>query len=198
MWTRLVRLAVMSLALGLPLAQSPPGSAAVRRPNIIIILTDDQGYGDLGRHGNPVLQTPNLDRLHDESVRFTDFHVSPTCAPTRSAILSGRHDFRNGWSGTRGTAPSPAIRLRTRMVAGVGLVRRDTRTPTRARWAAGNAATCRRTRRRTRWSTARGIGARASWARTDLCRCIAGTSTRFVASDRGRTGGKPHWWSGII
>lgn len=96
MWTRLVRLAVMSLALGLPLAQSPPGSAAVRRPNIIIILTDDQGYGDLGRHGNPVLQTPNLDRLHDESVRFTDFHVSPTCAPTRSAILSGRHDFRNG------------------------------------------------------------------------------------------------------
>ncbi|MFN9943406.1 MAG: sulfatase-like hydrolase/transferase, partial [bacterium] len=69
---------------------------AERRPNIIIVLTDDQGYGDVGRHGNPVLKTPNLDRLHDESVRFTDFHVSPTCAPTRSAILSGRHDFRNG------------------------------------------------------------------------------------------------------
>jgi len=67
-----------------------------RRPNIVLILTDDQGYGDVGRHGNPILQTPNLDRLHDESVRFTDFHVSPTCAPTRSALLSGRHDFKNG------------------------------------------------------------------------------------------------------
>lgn len=67
-----------------------------QRPNIILILTDDQGYGDVGRHGNPILQTPNLDRLHDESVRFTDFHVSTTCAPTRSALMSGRHDFKNG------------------------------------------------------------------------------------------------------
>lgn len=69
---------------------------ANRKPNIILILTDDQGYGDVGRHGNPILKTPNLDRLHDESVRFTDFHVSTTCAPTRSALLSGRHDFKNG------------------------------------------------------------------------------------------------------
>ena len=66
------------------------------KPNIILILTDDQGYGDVGRHGNPILKTPNLDRLHDEAVRFTDFHVSTTCAPTRSALLSGRHDFKNG------------------------------------------------------------------------------------------------------
>ena len=71
-------------------------AAQMRRPNIILILTDDQGYGDVGRHGNPILQTANLDRLHDESVRFTDFHVSTTCAPTRSALLSGRHDFKNG------------------------------------------------------------------------------------------------------
>ncbi len=67
-----------------------------KQPNIIFILTDDQGYGDLGRHGNPILKTQNLDRLHDEAVRFTDFHVSTTCAPTRSALLSGRHDFKNG------------------------------------------------------------------------------------------------------
>ncbi len=66
------------------------------RPNIIFILTDDQGYGDLSAHGNPILQTPNLDRLHREGVRFTDFHVSPTCAPTRSALLTGRHEFKNG------------------------------------------------------------------------------------------------------
>src|SRR5262247_2909516 len=66
------------------------------RPNIIFILTDDQGYGDMSCHGHPILKTPNIDRLHDESVRFTDFHVSPTCSPTRSALLSGRHEFKNG------------------------------------------------------------------------------------------------------
>lgn len=66
------------------------------RPNIIFILTDDQGYGDISAHGHPVLKTPNLDRLHREGVRFTDFHVSPTCAPTRSALLTGRHEFKNG------------------------------------------------------------------------------------------------------
>lgn len=66
------------------------------RPNIIFVLTDDQGYGDLSCHGNPVLKTPNLDRLHAEGARFTDFLVSPTCAPTRSALMTGRHEFRNG------------------------------------------------------------------------------------------------------
>jgi arylsulfatase A-like enzyme len=66
------------------------------QPDIIFVLTDDQGYGDLSCHGNPVLKTPNLDRLHDEAVRFTNFHVSPTCSPTRSALSTGRHEFRNG------------------------------------------------------------------------------------------------------
>ncbi len=69
---------------------------AGKRPNILFILTDDQGYGDLSCHGNPVLKTPNLDKLHAQSVRFTDWHNSPTCAPTRSALLTGRHEFRNG------------------------------------------------------------------------------------------------------
>jgi arylsulfatase A-like enzyme len=66
------------------------------RPNILFILTDDQGYGDLSAHGNPILKTPNLDKLRSESLRFTDFVVSPTCAPTRSALMTGRHEFRNG------------------------------------------------------------------------------------------------------
>src|SRR5687767_11846509 len=69
---------------------------AGKRPNIIFIITDDQGYGDLSAHGNPVLKTPNIDKLHAGAVRFSDFHVSPTCAPTRSALLTGRHEFRNG------------------------------------------------------------------------------------------------------
>lgn len=67
-----------------------------RRPNIIVVLADDQGYGDASCNGNPVLRTPNLDRIATEGVRFTDFHVSPTCAPTRSALMTGRHEFRNG------------------------------------------------------------------------------------------------------
>lgn len=67
-----------------------------RRPNIILVMTDDQGKGDLSCLGNPDLKTPNLDRLYSLSTRFRDFHVSPTCAPTRSAIMSGRHEFKNG------------------------------------------------------------------------------------------------------
>lgn len=71
-------------------------AAAAQKPNIIFILTDDQGYGDISAHGNPVLRTPHLDRLRSEGARFTDFHVSPTCAPTRSALMTGRHEFKNG------------------------------------------------------------------------------------------------------
>lgn len=69
---------------------------AAKRPNIILILTDDQGYGDVSLHGNPILKTPVLDRLGSQSVRFLDFQGSPTCAPTRSALLTGRHAFKNG------------------------------------------------------------------------------------------------------
>lgn len=62
-----------------------------KAPNIIIVMTDDQGYGDLGFHGNPILKTPNLDRLAKESVRFTDFHVSSFCTPTRAALMTGNY-----------------------------------------------------------------------------------------------------------
>lgn len=75
---------------------SAHAALAGKRPNIIFVLTDDQGYGDLSSHGNPVLKTPNMDRLNAEGVRFEDFCVSPTCAPTRSALLTGRHEFKNG------------------------------------------------------------------------------------------------------
>ncbi len=66
------------------------------RPNIILVMTDDQGYGDLACHGNPLIRTPNLDRLYATSVRFTDFQVSPTCAATRASLLTGRHEFKSG------------------------------------------------------------------------------------------------------
>ncbi len=64
---------------------------ATEKPNVILVMTDDQGYGDLACHGNPILKTPALDRLHAESVRFTDFHVSPFCTPTRAALMTGNH-----------------------------------------------------------------------------------------------------------
>ena len=66
------------------------------KPNIVFVITDDQGYGDLSCHGNPVLKTPNLDKLHSESLRLTDYHVSPTCTPTRAALMTGRYTNRTG------------------------------------------------------------------------------------------------------
>jgi len=67
-------------------------------PNIIFILTDDQGYGELGCHGNPVIKTPHLDRLHRESVRLTNYHAGPTCAPTRAGLMTGHfHNSTGVW-----------------------------------------------------------------------------------------------------
>ena len=70
------------------------GYTGTDKPNVILIMTDDQGYGDLACHGNPIIKTPNLDELHSESVRFTDFHVNPFCSPTRAALLTGRMSDR--------------------------------------------------------------------------------------------------------
>lgn len=70
--------------------------AQAKPPNVVFLLTDDQGYGDLACHGNPVIRTPHLDALHKRSVRFTNFHVSPTCAPTRSALMTGRYTNATG------------------------------------------------------------------------------------------------------
>ncbi|MGB1126007.1 MAG: arylsulfatase, partial [Phycisphaeraceae bacterium] len=69
---------------------------ADERPNVILILTDDQGYGDIAALGNPVIKTPNMDKLHSESVRLTDYHTDPTCSPTRAALLTGRYSTRTG------------------------------------------------------------------------------------------------------
>lgn len=86
-------LGILLLACGVQVSHSAEGAA---RPNIIIVLVDDAGYGDLGCHGHPFLKTPNLDRLHGESLRFTDFHVAPMCSPTRGQLLTGCHGLRTG------------------------------------------------------------------------------------------------------
>lgn len=66
------------------------------RPNVVIVLVDDAGYGDFSCHGHPFLQTPHIDRLHGQSVRLTDFHVAPMCSPTRGQLLTGCHGLRTG------------------------------------------------------------------------------------------------------
>lgn len=68
----------------------------VQNPNIILIITDDQGYGDLGITGNPHVKTPALDKLAGESIRFSNFYVCPVSAPTRSSLLTGRYSLRTG------------------------------------------------------------------------------------------------------
>jgi arylsulfatase A-like enzyme len=95
---RLAALVIVSaggLAFMLLLLQGV-ADAAAGRPNVVLVMTDDQGYGDLGCHGNDVIRTPALDRLHAESVRLTDFHVDPTCSPTRAALMTGRYSSRTG------------------------------------------------------------------------------------------------------
>jgi arylsulfatase A-like enzyme len=72
------------------------GTSEAKKPNVVIVITDDQGYGDLSCHGNPVLKTPNLDKLHEQSVRLKDYHVAPTCSPTRAALITGHWTNRTG------------------------------------------------------------------------------------------------------
>lgn len=72
-------------------------------PNVLFVLLDDLGYGDLACLGNPVIKTPNIDRLHARSIRFTEFHVSPSCAPSRASFMTGRYNDATGvWHTTNG------------------------------------------------------------------------------------------------
>jgi arylsulfatase A-like enzyme len=72
------------------------GQESKEKPNVILVMTDDQAYGDFSCHGHPILKTPNIDALYDQSVRVTDFHVDPSCAPTRAALMTGRYAARAG------------------------------------------------------------------------------------------------------
>src|SRR5262245_13978342 len=68
--------------------------ATAQPPNIILIITDDQGYGDLGFHGNPIVRTPNLDAMAEGSARWENFYVSPVCTPTRASLMTGWYNYR--------------------------------------------------------------------------------------------------------
>ena len=86
---RLLAMALLALAAAL---------AAAERPNVVIILTEDQGYGDLTSSGNPYLRTPQLDRLRAASTGFSHFIAAPAGVATRVELLTGRHEFRCGVS----------------------------------------------------------------------------------------------------
>ena len=65
-------------------------------PNVIIVMTDDQGYGDLGFNGNPIIKTPHIDAFASQSVNFSNYHVGTTCSPTRAGLMTARNCLRNG------------------------------------------------------------------------------------------------------
>ena len=93
-WLQIIVSAVTVLAfLG---CGQQPAEEAFQPPNIILVMTDDQGWGQLGSHGNEMISTPHLDRLASESVEFTRFYVSPVCAPTRASLMTGRYNYRTG------------------------------------------------------------------------------------------------------
>jgi len=88
-------LSLLLMAVVLQFSGQPACHAAPEtRPNIVLIMTDDMGYGDLGFHGNPRIDTPNLDAMAQRSARLTTFYVSPVCAPTRASLMTGRYNYR--------------------------------------------------------------------------------------------------------
>jgi arylsulfatase A-like enzyme len=93
--SRSVRLLLVA-TLGLLCIIPARAADAPRRPNVLLIITDDQGYGDLGCHGNPKIKTPNLDRLASQSTQFPYFYVCPVCSPTRAGLMTGRYNYRTG------------------------------------------------------------------------------------------------------
>jgi arylsulfatase A-like enzyme len=90
-------LSALLAAVLLCAAQSHSATAGTAsRPNVLLIVTDDQGFGDLGAHGNPKIKTPHLDAFTKESAWLKNFYVSPVCAPTRASLLTGRYNYRTG------------------------------------------------------------------------------------------------------
>jgi arylsulfatase A-like enzyme len=87
---------MLRLSLTIPVVLLAAPLFAADRPNVLLVITDDQGYGDLGCHGNPVVKTPTIDRFATQAVECTHFYVCPVCSPTRSSLLTGRYNYRTG------------------------------------------------------------------------------------------------------
>lgn len=84
------------ILLGTMCLAAAAAAAQDRQPNVVLVLTDDQGYGDMACHGNAYVRTPNIDRLYGEAVRLTNFHADATSSPSRAALMTGRYSSRTG------------------------------------------------------------------------------------------------------
>ena len=94
--TFIFRLSAAAAFIVMGLVNTPAHAGAPKKPNVILIITDDQGHGDLGCHGNTQIKTPNIDKFAKQSVRMKNFYVSPVCSPTRSSLMTGRYNYRTG------------------------------------------------------------------------------------------------------
>ena len=94
-----------SILTALVLLWTAPAFAQTK-PNVVLIVMDDVGYGDYGAYGAPDIRTPNVDRLARDGVRFTDFYAAPSCTPTRAALITGRYYQRTGLENPLGAAPA--------------------------------------------------------------------------------------------
>ena len=103
-----MKLTSIALVLSFMLLTTCNTLASEQSPNVVFVITDDQGYSDLGFTGNPVIKTPHLDKLAGESVWLEDFHVAPSCSPTRSSMLTGRWP-RSDPAWPLGPTRSPAL-----------------------------------------------------------------------------------------
>src|SRR5437763_6201945 len=86
----------LHLVMALGLVAAGPATARAAPPNIVLVMSDDQGIGDLGLSGNDKIQTPTLDRFGRDGARLTRFYVCPVCSPTRASLLTGRYHYRTG------------------------------------------------------------------------------------------------------
>ncbi len=100
MWNRnRLQWCVLLAGVGVLMGVAPAGSLAGDKPNIVVVFTDDQGFGDLGSYGSETIRTPSIDQLAREGTRFTSFYAQIVCGPSRSALLTGRYPVRSGgWS----------------------------------------------------------------------------------------------------
>lgn len=87
---------VLLILLSVVLCRVPTSTAAAKRPNVIVFLVDDQGFGDLGCHGNQQIRTPHMDAFARQAVELTQFYAMPVCAPTRASLMTGRYHLRTG------------------------------------------------------------------------------------------------------
>ena len=110
-------------------------SQVSQHPNVLIILTDDQGYGDLGINGNPHVKTPVIDHFAKESIRFKNFYVSPVCAPTRASLMTGRYSLRTG---IRDTYNGGAIMATSEVTIAEMLKQADYKTGIFGKWHLGD------------------------------------------------------------